>query len=508
MNESTKVAHSARASNLHDAERGLLNDHGIRQEVESILRFVDADAQELELHEVERELFRQLLKLGQSLLERSIARRGTGKEAAGDTITTEAGVCLPYHTTKTRKNYLSIFGEVDIRRAYYWVKGEKGVFPIDEDLNLPERRYSYLLQEWVELLGVDCSFEQASDRLDGILGVKVWTQGVQNVSQAASTAVQPFYETEDAPAEETEGELLIATIDGKGVPIRSTESLGEKIRLAPGEKPGKKREALVSAVYTVARYHRTPEDVVREIDEYNRVIKPDPAPPPRPKPQNKRVRATLGGKDEAFREVRRQLHQRDPDGKKQRVALTDGAQCLQAGVLNQLEGESGIVLILDIMHVLSYLWPVAFADHKEGSPEASRWVMNKLRVLLEGKVGYVIGALRQRLGRGDLSASKRKDIEKAIRYMDRNRAFMEYDVYLAEGFPIGSGVVEGACKHLVKDRMERTGMRWTMVGAEAMLELRAVELNGNWGKFWRFHAAQERERLYRWTRQRCGQNAA
>lgn len=497
MKTPAKVAPTPDNPDLHDAERALLAERQVRDRLDEIVRFVRTDAQADEMHEVERAVFSRLLGLGQALMGLFLAEKGTGKVEAGY-VTTPMGVDLPYHSIKTRKNYLSIFGTVPIRRAYYWGQGaDTGWCPLDAELNLPKQRYSYLLQEWGELLGVDSSFEQVTERLDTLLGLKFWTQGVQDVARTASADVQAFYEQKPAPEQSTEGELLVATLDGKGVPIRPEGPRGRKLRLGSGEKPNKKKEAVVSGVYTVDRHVRTAEDVIREIDDQGCVVPPEPPPPPRPRPQNKRVRATMLGKDAAFAEVRRQLGQRDPKGTKQRIGLTDGAESLQERVLSELGGPSGIVLILDVMHALTYLWAVSTVDHKDGTAEAARWVMHKLRLLLEGKVGYVIGGLRQRLGQAKgLNKSKRKALTKAINYLERNRDFMAYDVYLAQGYPIASGVAEGACKHLVKDRMERTGMRWTTEGAQAMLELRAVELNGDWRDLWRFHVAQQRERLY------------
>jgi hypothetical protein len=479
---------------LHEAERLAALETESRSKLESLLEFLRTGAQQSELHEVEREVLTQLLGLGRTLLQVFLATKGTGKVPAGR-VAAPSGEELPYHSIK-RCGYASIFGEVEIRRAYYWGVAQKGLFPLDAELNLPEQRYSYLLQEWGELLGTDGSFEKVTERLETLFRVKFWSQGVQHVAHAAAESVQPFYEQLPAPAAATEGELLVATIDGKGVPIRPEEPQGRKLRIGPGEKPNKKKEAVVSAVYTIDRYPRTPEDVIREIDTENRIVAPDPPPPPRPRPKNKRMRATMQGKKTAFDEMRRHLDERDPTGEKQRVALTDGAEPLQEGVLTQLAGSSGIVLILDIMHVLTYLWPVAFAYYKEGSADASRWVMHKLHLLLEGKVGYVIGTLRQRLALGGLSRSKQRDFKKAIAYMERNRTFMAYDLYLAEGYPIGSGVAEGGCKHLVGDRMESTGMRWSLHGAQAILDLRSVSINGDWEAFWRFHAAREKARLY------------
>ena len=450
-----------------------------------------------ELHEVERGVFEQLLRLGKTLVELFVAEKGPGRVGEGEAIS-PAGVALPYHSLKVRTSYLSIFGSIAIPRAYYWKPGaEKGWCPLDAELNLPEQRYSYLLQEWGTLLGVDGSFEKVTARLETLLGVKLWGQGVRTVSSSAGSSVQDFYEQKPPPNPSEEGELLVATLDGKGVPIRPAEPRERRLRLRSGEKPNKKKEAVVSAVYSVDRYVRTPDDVIREISDLGFVVKPDPAPPPRPRPQGKRVRATLLGKDAAFAEARRQLDERDPLGIARRVALTDGAAPLQERVLRDLAEPGGIVLILDLMHVLTYLWAAANVDHAEGSTEASRWVMRKLRLLLEGKVGYVIGGLRRRLREPKgLNKTKRKALNKAISYFARNRDYMAYDTYLAEGYPIGSGVVEGACKHLVKDRMELTGMRWSEPGAQAVLELRAVELNGDWRDFWVFHARTQRERLY------------
>jgi|CXWL01.1.fsa_nt_gi hypothetical protein len=496
MRTRARVAQGTDKPDLHEAERlGALVGES-RDKLEALLDFLRVGAQKSEIHQVEREILTRLLCLGRTLLEVFLAGKGTGAAPEGR-VTRPSGEILPYHSIKPC-GYASIFGKVEVRRAYYWGQAEQGWFPLDAELNLPAQRYSYLLQEWGELLGTDGSYEKVTERLETLFGVTFWTQGVQHVARAAAQDVQPFYEQLPPPPEEEEGELLVATIDGKGVPMRPEEPQGQRLRLAPGEKPNKKKEAVVSAVYTIQRFRRTPDDVIREIDDQNRIVPPlpDQARPQRPRPQNKRLRATMRGKDEAFAEVRRQLDQRDPGGTKPWIALTDGAEPLQERVLAELAGPSGIVLILDVMHVLTYLWWCAFAYHPEGTPEASRWVMNKLRLLLEGKVGYVIGALRQRLNQDSLSRSKQRDFLKAIRYMERNRAFMAYDVYLAEGYPIGSGVAEGACKHLVGDRMESTGMRWSMAGAQAMLDLRSAALNGDWAELWRFHVAAEKTRLY------------
>ena len=476
---------------LHRIEEAATLEARAREHLEGIFRFVRGEAQGLELHEVERGVFRQLLALGRLVIEAFLAKKGTGKQE--EPVTLPDGRELRYHGTKKRQ-YFSIFGMIEVVRAYYWRNGAPGVLPLDEELNLPERRYSYLLQEWGELLGVQGAFDKVTELLETLLRVKFWKQGVELVAKEVSSDVQPFYEDKGAPDGRTEAEVLVAAVDGKGVPIRRETPQARKLHLSKGDKANRKKESVVTTVYTIRRDVRRPGDVVRQIRNDGTVVAEKKRK--RPSPKNKRVRATLRGKEAAFAEVRRQFEERDPSGKKERLVLTDGAEALHRKAKEMLAGVFGFVLILDIMHVLGYLWTASYAFHKEGSAEAARWVMHRLELLLEGKAGYVIGGLRQSITKHELTGRKRAMVHKAIGYMAKNREYMAYDVYLAKGYPIGTGVVEGACRSLVKDRMEGPGMRWSMDGAQAILELRAVQMNGDWEKFWEYRVARERERLY------------
>ena len=152
--------------------------------------------------------------------------------------------------------------------------------------------------------------------------------------------------------------------------------------------------------------------------------------------------------------------------------------------------------ILDLFHVLERLWAVAHCFHAEGSDGARQFVEERLRDLLQGRVGYVIAGLRRRLHGGKLSGPKRKVVQVGGGVPGEQPGHMRYDEYLAAGYPIGSGVAEGACRHLVKDRMEQTGMRWTVEGAQAMLHVRALYLNDQWEEFLEYRIEQEQTRLY------------
>lgn len=156
----------------------------------------------------------------------------------------------------------------------------------------------------------------------------------------------------------------------------------------------------------------------------------------------------------------------------------------------------GIVLILDLLHALEYLWKAAYAFHAEGSGEATEWVRKRALMILKGEVSQVVKGMRGSATKRHLTGAKRKAVDSAAGYLYRNRDRMHYDIYLALGLPIASGAVEGACKNLVKDRMERSGMRWQIPGAEAVLKLRATKLSGDMDEYWRFHIRKEQERLY------------
>ena len=202
---------------------------------------------------------------------------------------------------------------------------------------------------------------------------------------------------------------------------------------------------------------------------------------------------TCNGRVTLFGKLAEELQRRNPAGQKPVVCLMDGERALWDV---QEFFASGAVCILDLFHVTERLWAAAYCFHPEGSTPAEAFVEQRLQMLLEGQVGRVIGGFRQMLTKHRLSAAKQKAFQSVITYYDNNRERMRYDEYLAAGYPIGSGVVEGACRHLVKDRLEQTGMRWVLEGARAMLHLRAIYLNGDWDDFVTYRIQTEQSQLY------------
>jgi hypothetical protein len=184
---------------------------------------------------------------------------------------------------------------------------------------------------------------------------------------------------------------------------------------------------------------------------------------------------------------------RNPKADKMVVAVTDGERALQIRINRYIKK---ITLILDLIHVLEKLWIAAHIFHTEGSLEAQQFVRDRALIVLNGNVGQVVKGFRAMITKRRMKGSKRQSLLKVCKYLYKNRSRMKYNVYMQKGFPIASGAVEGACKNLIKDRMERSGMRWTKRMAEAMVKMRALYLSSDFDDYWKFHIQNEQKRLY------------
>ena len=178
--------------------------------------------------------------------------------------------------------------------------------------------------------------------------------------------------------------------------------------------------------------------------------------------------------------------------------MMDGQESLwnQVKQLQAAWPERQWVEILDLMHANSYLWEAACAFHPGNSKEQLVFMKDRVLRILEGQVVAVISGLRQMATKRRLSKSLQAVVVKVCRYFENNQHRMKYNEYLAAGYPVATGVIEGACRHYVKDRMERAGMRWTIIGAQAMLNMRSVNLNGNFDEFNKYRIQQQTTKLY------------
>jgi hypothetical protein len=472
-----------------------------QQQFDAVRDFVQQAARDGQrIDAVEREVFRQLLGLGHTLLSAFVAAQGDGD--LGPEAETPEGCTVRRLPERHDRRYVSIFGELTIARVAYGTREGQKIerVPLDERLALPEGDFSYVLEDWGQRLCLKGSFAEAGQSLEMLLGLRVGVRALEQMNRVVAGHAPSFQGSLEPPLALEEGPLMVVTADGKGVPMRRPEpddGPRPHHRRTKGEKANKKQMACVGAVYSIKPFVRKAEDIIDEVLR-------DEKAKQRPEPQHKHVWAEMTrevegeppvtAKEGLFCRLTDELAARNLGHDRPVICLMDGERALwdaQAVYFPEAVG------VLDLFHVLERLWAVAHCFHTEGSDEAKEFVEQRLRDLLQGRVRYVISGLRRRLKAEKLSGQRRKVVRSALEYLGNNKAHMRYDDYLAAGYPIGSGVAEGACRHLVKDRMEQTGMRWTVEGAQAMLHVRALYLNDQWEEFHEYRVEREQARLYR-----------
>jgi hypothetical protein len=469
--------------------------HQLHRDFQELVEYVTGEESSSHTaYEVELTLFRRLLALGLQLLRLFFIQRASVRPS--EPVYAPDGTRLKYHDLR-QTTYFSVFGKVQFQRHYFHALGHEGFCPLDAELSLPAHCYSDLLRDWAEYCITDESYDESTKVLERILGLSVSKLALETGVQEDAADVVAFYEQKAVPPPEEEGPILVAQADGKGVPMVRTESTTQPARRGKGQKRTKKKEAVVTAVYTIEPYQRTPQEVViallRDLMGDEEAARTSTSRPQRPVPIGKEVRATLEGKDVAFDRLTRRVAQRDGVHIQQQVALTDGDEALQDQFGDKL---SKFTLVLDVIHASEYLWDAANALLGETHPDRTPWVGQQLLQILSGQTTTVIQTLQSLAQDPSFSSSQCQALNTTIGYYQRNLPYMHYDRYLAQGWPIGTGVVEGACGHLVKDRMEQSGMRWTQLGAQAVLDLRAVRVNDDWDEYQRCRRQRQHQRLY------------
>ena len=444
------------------------------QALQALLTFVTESANQLEAHEAEKGIFKRLLPIGLAAMKLYFAQRGTGD--AGPAITRADGEMLPREKPLRGRDDFSLFGKFTVARTCYRMPGKPGIFPLDAQVNLPERCYSYFLQEWMTVFAVEHPFQDSAGFFAQLFDLEVAESVVMEVAQEAPQDYEDFYAQRPLSPEDTAGELLVVSVDGKGVPMLKEEAAKLKAKLGTGEKRQKKKEALVGVSYTVNPKPRAPEALAELLvdPEAARARRPgEHVPDDVPRAQQVRRVASLGRpKLQVMALIKADAERRDPQHRKPLVILLDGALGLGRLAPQLFKPWKRVTCVLDILHVVGYLWSAANALFGEQSKAGKRWVQQKLTAILRGRVGYVIGGLRQILTKQRLRKSVRETLAKVITFFHNHRRWMQYDAYLAAGLPIGTGVVESACGSVVKHRMEGEGKRWSLAGAEAILTLR------------------------------------
>jgi hypothetical protein len=476
-----------------------LKSDSLHRQLDDLVAFLDNALRHNDpLHAMERGIWTRLLRLGHQLVAHVFQTCGSGDQ--GESLTLPDGRTAQRLEALHHRRYVSIFGAFDLERTAYGSReGQKIDFvPVDNRLQLPESDFSYVLQDWDQALAAEQAFGQVNATVARMLELKQSVASLEHMNQDMAAHATPFRLTRELPPAAEEGELFVVGADGKGVVMRRTaDDPAPAAHRTKGEKASQKRMATVGTVYSVDRHVRTPEQVVAAL--FRDGERPQEG---RPEPRHKQVWASLAqadvacsGMEAVFVWMMWELCRRNPGRGKEVVYLSDGQESLWDTKERHL-GRRCTVGILDVLHVTPRLWQAAHVFEAEKSAAAEAFVRERLLRVLRGGVAGVVHGLRVMGGRRPLSAAKRKTLEAVCNYLEKNAGRMRYDEYLAAGYPIASGAVEGACRHLVKDRMERAGMHWTVPGAQAMLEVRSTYLSGQWEEFQDYRIERETQRLY------------
>lgn len=413
-----------------------------------------------------------------------------------------AGDGLPRnHLRKgTSRTLTSLFGPVKVTRLAYSQRQASSLFPMDAQLNLHADRYTDGVRKRIVRDVIDRPYDRVvehhRENCSGLVGKR---QALKLTEEVASDFVD-FYERRTVSNEQTD-DLLVLSFDGKGVVMlpdglrECTRKAAQKnqkklqTRLSPGEKKDRKRMAQVATVYTVRPNPRTAESVMN-LDKKDNVVKF------RPPVRNKRVFASLERTPEqVIEETFDEAIKRDPEKRRHWVIVLDGHPHqlkLVEQVMKRKQVEATIVM--DFIHVLEYLWKAAYCLHEKGSEAAENWVRERALRVLQGQSANVARGIRQSASKRKLK--KREAMDKCADYLSKNRSRLRYDIALSEGLPIASGVIEGACRHLINDRMDLTGARWSLQGGEAVLKLRSISSSGDWNEYWKYHLSCSERRNY------------
>lgn len=481
----------------------ILEEDFFKQANEQYAKLVNSlsaeDAQDWEHGEVEEHITEFGTELMRRLFQGYLDLRYAQEEYQKDVWGSD-GEARPHRRKKTQRQLETVFGEVVVTRVGYSTQKPEvsALYPQDGKLNLAADKYSDGLRRRVAEETSKVSFAETSETIAKTTGGEIGKRQCEEVSVKVAQDFDTFYAQRAQSGSESTTDLMVLTTDGKGIVMHSkdlrevTAKAAEKsaqssqTRLSPGQKRQRKRMATVASVYSVPQFERRPEDIIGDQRD----------PPERPAISNKRVWADVRQDaktviSEAFEEAAR----RDPEHQREWVVLVDG----EKHQLDYIKAESKrvgveVTIVLDFIHVLEYVWKAAFCFFESGSKEVDAWVMERGLRILQGKASDVAAGIRRSATLKNLSSSEREKADKCADYLLKYRPYLRYDQYLEHGYPIATGVIEGACRHLVNDRMDITGARWRLDRAEAVLRIRALRSSGDFDEYWQFHKLQEFKR--------------
>jgi hypothetical protein len=444
------------------------------------------------IDQTELDLHKQLMALGHALIGAIIERAGEGN--IGPTIEKKGRVFN--RMPKRTRRYRSIFGEFKIERYVYGTTPDQAIqaIPLDEHLGLPENDYSLVFELWIGSHATESSFHKAVELLERITTLHVPVDSAERIGNRLGKSATLVLDNPPSIDRATEAELLVQTSDNKGIPMvrKQTEKppVGAPIERM-GPKPGQKQMACMAGVYTVDRNVRTAQEVIDALFREPKSVEPTKS---EVKAKNPRYFGAMtkhdsygnvigkSAEEQAQQWLTANTLRRHCDGQ-EIVVMHDGQPSLW-NVAQEYQQGWNTIEILDLMHVLTRIWAAAKIIQPDSQ---SSYVREQLTLLLLGTEGLMITGFKNAMRRKGTTKAQSNELGKIVKYLENNRSRIKYGEYLAKGYPICTGYIEGACRHVPKDRMEKSGMRWKEKGAQCMLNLRCIEASGLWDVLTRTH---------------------
>ncbi len=460
--------------------------------VEKIKGLVDTSVRDgVAVHVIEQQLLEKLLQLGHAALH--VIFQSLGQGDVGPTLAhPEHKQSLKRFPALSTRHYRSIFGDFELSRFVYGRTITQKVFaiPFDEHLGLPPQSYSLLLESWVTQLATSEPIHEGLDKLRRIFGISVAVDSAERILDRVGANAEYFQDNLPPVEVADEGELLVESTDNKGIVMRRKATTEKPPVGAPtnriGPVPDRKQMATVSGCYSIDRFIRSPEEVLQALFRENQL---DDKPIQRPRPKQSRYQAcltrsqdhpddTLDGEVSAIHWLSNHVQERRREGQ-ELINLNDGERSIWSNV-EFFQGQNGRVDIIDLIHVIQRVWD-AGAILKAN--DLTSFAKEHIGSILKGNVKRVIQSFRWQTTKKELHGQQASAMATICGFFERNANKMQYNEYLAKGYPISSGFIEGACRHVVKDRMERSGMRWSVPGAQNMLFLRCINAARLWESF-------------------------
>jgi len=439
---------------------------------------------------------RELLRL---LYQDHLDLRASRERRLGEVLDA-GGVSRPSVEAGHGRTLTTVFGEVTATRLAYRRRGQANLHPADGVLNLPAEKHSHGLRRLAAVEAARGSFDDTVAAIARATGQRVGKRQVEELLRRAAVDVDAFYAAR-SPSGGDPDDVLVLSVDGKGIVMRpdslrpatkraaQTHTNKLATRLSKGEKRNRKRMAAVGTVYDTAPAPRAVADIFPDTGHQ---------PEPGPKAKNKWLTASVVDDTATFvSQVFTEADRHDPNHQQTWIALVDGNN----HQIDRIQAETKargieVTIIVDVVHVLEYIWGAAWSFFDEGDPQAEQWVREKAMAVLAGDAAQVAAAIRRKATTRGLDTKQRRKADECADYLAAKRPYLDYPTALERGWPIATGVIEGACRHLVKDRMDITGARWSVHGAEAVLKLRAVSSSNDFDQYFAWHLAKERRRIH------------